>query len=122
MPTHLPTPARVEAAGSKPKVIEEFVGRLATGHEQVSIACMRSPQGWTEPAQEPRFDEFTLVLAGLLRVTSDDGDLDVTAGQAVIAHAGERVQYSTPDPEGAHYVAVCLPAFSPELVQRAEEG
>lgn len=122
MPTHLPTPARVEAAGNKPKQIDEFVGRLATGHDQLSIACMRSPQGWIEPAQEPRFDEFTLVLAGRLRVTSADGNLDVTAGQGVIAHAGERVQYSTPDPEGAHYVAVCLPAFSPELVQRDEEG
>jgi mannose-6-phosphate isomerase-like protein (cupin superfamily) len=122
MPTYLPTPKRIEAAGSKPKQIEEFVGRLSTGHDQLSIACMRSPQGWVEPAQEPRFDEFTLVLTGRLRVTSADGDLDVTAGQAVIAHAGERVQYSTPDPEGAHYVAVCLPAFSPGLVQRDDDG
>ncbi len=118
MPTHLPTPARFEAAGNKAKLIEEHIGRLASGHDEVSIAVMRSPGGWTEPAQEPRFDEFTLVLAGKLRLTTAEGDLDVTAGQAVITHAGERVQYSTPDPEGAHYVAVCLPAFSPELVHR----
>lgn len=120
MPTHLPTPVRIEAAGNKVKLIEEHVGRLATGHDDVSVATMRSPGGWVEPAQEPRFDEFTLVLAGKLQVTSAEGDLDVHAGQAVIVHAGERVQYSTPDPEGAHYVAVCLPAFSPELVQRDE--
>ncbi|MDQ3353907.1 MAG: cupin [Actinomycetota bacterium] len=118
MPTHLPTPIQIEAAGNKVKQIQEHVGRLATGHEQVSIASMRSPGGWTEPAQAPRFDEFTLVLTGRLRVSSAEGDVDVTAGQAVVVNAGERVQYSTPEPEGAHYVAVCLPAFSPELVNR----
>jgi mannose-6-phosphate isomerase-like protein (cupin superfamily) len=118
VPTHLPTPIQIEAAGYKVKQIQEHVGRLATGHEQVSIASMRSPGGWTEPAQAPRFDEFTLVLTGRLRVSSAEGDVDVTAGQAVVVNAGERVQYSTPEPEGAHYVAVCLPAFSPELVNR----
>lgn len=118
MPTYLPSPTRIEAAGNKTKQVEEHVGRLASGHEQVSIAGMRSPGGWVEPAQQPRFEEFTLVLAGRLRVTSAEGEIDVTAGQAIIAHAGERVQYSTPDPDGAHYVAVCLPAYSPGLVQR----
>ena len=109
---------RVEAAGNKPKLIDEYVGRLASGHQRVSIAHMRSPGGWAEPGQSPEFDEFTLVLAGRLRVTSADGDLDVTAGQAVVVPANEWVRYSTPDPEGAEYVAVCLPAFSPDLVHR----
>lgn len=121
VPTHLPSPIQIEAAGNKVKQIQEHVGRVASGHEQVSIASMRSPGGWTGPAQSPRFDEFTLVLAGRLRVSSADGDLDVAAGQAIVVHAGERVQYSTPDPERAHYVAVCLPAFSPKLVNR-EDG
>ena len=109
---------RVEAAGNKPKLIDEYVGRLASGHQGVSVAHMRSPGGWVEPGQSPEFDEFTLVLAGRLRVTSGDGDLDVTAGQAVVVPANEWVRYSTPDPEGAEYVAVCLPAFSPDLVHR----
>ena len=111
---------RVEAAGNKPKLIDEYVGRLASGHQGVSVAHMRSPGGWVEPGQSPEFDEFTLVLAGRLRVTSAEGDLDVTAGQAVVVPANEWVRYSTPDPEGAEYVAVCLPAFSPDLVHRDE--
>lgn len=111
-------PTRVEAAGNRPKVIDEYVGRVTTGHTAVSIAHMRSPGGWVEPAQAPEFDEFTLVLAGRLRVSGPGGDLDVGAGQAVVVPAGERVQYSTPDPEGAEYVAVCLPAFSGDLVHR----
>ncbi len=118
MPTLLPAPVRVEAAGNKPKLIDEYVGRLASGHQAVSVAHMRSPGGWAEPGQTPEFDEFTVVLAGRLRVTSADGELDVTAGQAVVVPAGEWVRYSTPDPDGAEYVAVCLPAFAPELAHR----
>jgi ethanolamine utilization protein EutQ len=118
MPTLIPAPARVQAAGTKPKLIEEYVGRVNTRTAAVSIAHMHSPTGWVEPGQTPDFDEFTLVLKGLLRVTHRAGSLDVRAGQAVIAHRGEWVQYSTPGPEGAEYVAVCLPAFAPETVHR----
>lgn len=118
VPMLVPAPVRVEAAGNKPKLIDEYVGRLSTGHLAVSVAHMRSPGGWDEPAQTPEFDEFTVVLAGCLRVTAASGDLDVVAGQAVVVAAGERVRYSTPDPEGAEYVAVCLPAFAPELAHR----
>jgi len=118
MPTLVPAPVRVEAAGNKPKLIDEYVGRLASGHQGVSVAHMRSPGGWVEPGQTPEFDEFTLVLSGRLRVTSASGDLDVVAGQAVVVAAGEWVRYSTPDPEGAEYVAVCLPAFAPALAHR----
>ncbi len=121
MPSLVPAPIRVEAAGNKPKLIDEYVGRLASGHHAVSVAHMRSPGGWVEPGQRPEFDEFTLVLAGRLRVTSESGDLDVVAGQAVVVAAGEWVRYSTPDPEGAEYVAVCLPAFAPELAHRDVE-
>ncbi len=122
MPSLVPAPVRVEAAGNKPKLIDEYVGRLASGHQAVSVAHMRSPGGWEEPAQTPEFDEFTVVLAGRLRVTGTAGDLDVGAGEAVVVPAGEWVQYSTPDPEGAEYVAVCLPAFSPDLVHRDDGG
>ena len=118
MPTLLPKPAIVEAAGNKPKIIEEFVGRVNSGHEAVSVARMRSPEGWIEPGQAPRFDEITVVLEGLLRVESRTGTLDVRAGQAVVAAKGEWVRYSTPEPGGAVYIAVCLPAFSPALVNR----
>ena len=118
MPERIGQPTVVEAAGTLPKRIEEYVGRVNTGDAGVSIARMKSPQGWVEPAQTPEFDEYTLVLRGVLRVTSRGGSLDVAAGQAVIAHRGEWVQYSTPGPEGAEYVAVCLPAFSPATVHR----
>ena len=118
MATHIPAPTRVEAAGNKPKRIDEYVGRLNSGHPAVSIAHMRSPGGWVGPGQTPEFDEFTVVLAGRLRVTGATGELDVAAGQAVVVAAGEWVRYSTPDPEGAEYVAVCLPAFSPDLAHR----
>jgi mannose-6-phosphate isomerase-like protein (cupin superfamily) len=118
MPTLIPAPRRVEAAGNPPKLIDEYVGRLTSGHTAVSVAHMRSPGGWAEPGQNPEFDEFTVVLAGRLRVTSAAGDLDVVAGQAVVAPAHEWVRYSTPDPEGAEYVAVCLPAFALDLVHR----
>ena len=104
--------------GNKPKIIEEFIGRVNSGESRLSIAQMRSPGGWVEPGQTPEFDEFTVVLKGTLRVTHKAGVLDVKAGQAVITHAGEWVQYSTPDPDGAEYIAVCLPAFSPQTVHR----
>jgi mannose-6-phosphate isomerase-like protein (cupin superfamily) len=118
MPTLISTPTRITAAGNKPKLIEEFIGRLNSRESRLSIAHMRSPCGWTEPGQTPEFDEFTVVLKGALRVTHKNGSLDVLAGQAVIAHAGEWVQYSTPHPDGAEYIAVCLPAFSRENVHR----
>ena len=120
MPTLIPAPVRVEAAGNRPKLIDEYVGRLASGHSAVSVAHMRSPGGWVEPGQTPEFDEFTVVLAGTLRVTSAFGDLDVVAGQAVMVPAGEWVRYATPGDEGAEYIAVCLPAFAPGLVHRDE--
>jgi mannose-6-phosphate isomerase-like protein (cupin superfamily) len=118
MATLIPQPKIIPAAGNKPKIIEEFVGRANSGTVAVSIARMTSPGGWIEPGQKPLFDEYTLVLRGMLRVLTRDGVLDVQAGQAVIAPAGEWVQYSTPLAEGAEYIAVCLPAFSPETVQR----
>lgn len=116
--TLIPSPIRIEAAGNKPKLIDEYVGRLTSGHAAVSVAHMRSPGGWEEPGQTPEFDEFTVVLAGRLRLTGRQGDLDVVAGQAVVVAAGEWVRYSTPDPVGAEYIAVCLPAFAPELAHR----
>ncbi len=121
MPTLIGTPTTIEAAGNKPKIIEEYLGRVNSRSEGVSIARMRSPAGWIEPGQTPEFEEYTLVLQGMLRVTYRGGHLDVHAGQAVIAHYGEWVQYSTPGDEGAEYVAVCVPAFSPLLVHRDEE-
>jgi mannose-6-phosphate isomerase-like protein (cupin superfamily) len=121
MPTLIGHPARLEAAGNKPKVIEEYIGRVNSRNEHISIARMQSPAGWVEPGQTPEFDEYTVVLRGMLRVAYRGGALEVHAGQAVIAHRGEWVQYSTPGPEGAEYVAVCLPAFAPEIVRRDEE-
>jgi ethanolamine utilization protein EutQ (cupin superfamily) len=118
MPTHISSPTVIEAAGNKPKRIEEYVGRVNSDTAAVSVARMQSPAGWVEPGQTPEFDEYTVVLRGMLRVTSRDGSIDVAAGHAVITHAGEWVQYSTP--EGAEYVAVCLPAFSPATVHRDE--
>jgi mannose-6-phosphate isomerase-like protein (cupin superfamily) len=118
MPTLIRQPSRVEAAGNKPKLIDEFVGRVNSGDSNVSIAHMRSPGGWVEPGQAPEFDEFTLVLAGSLRVESRDGVIDVAAGQAVIARRGEWVRYSTPDPAGPEYIAVCLPAFTLDTAHR----
>jgi predicted thioesterase/quercetin dioxygenase-like cupin family protein len=120
-PVPIDAPVRVEAAGTPPKIIEEFVGRVRTGSDPVSIARMRSPAGWREPAQTPDFDEYTLVLRGSLRVETAAGALDVGAGQAVHARRGERVRYSTPGPDGAEYVAVCVPAFTPDRVHR-EDG
>jgi mannose-6-phosphate isomerase-like protein (cupin superfamily) len=119
-PTLLSQPTRITAAGNKPKLIDEYIGRVNSKHAGVSIAHMRSPQGWTEPGQTPGFDEFTVILKGMLRVTSREGELDVHAGQAVVTHAGEWVRYSTPNAEGAEYIAVCVPAFSMEMVHRDE--
>jgi len=118
MPAFIPSPTVVKAAGSKPKLIQEFIGQLNTGTNEVSIARMKSPGGWVEPGQRPDFDEYTLVLSGMLRVTSETETIDVRAGQAVIVREGEWVQYSTPESEGAEYVAVCLPAFSLATVHR----
>ncbi|HEY0170774.1 MAG TPA: cupin domain-containing protein [Pyrinomonadaceae bacterium] len=119
MPELIEAPTVVEAVGNKPKIIEEYVGRVNTGGAALSVARMRSPGGWEEPGQTPEFDEYTVVLRGMLRVTTRGGEtFDVRAGQAVVTRRGEWVQYSTPEPEGAEYVAVCLPAFSPETVHR----
>ena len=118
MPTLIERPTVIAAAGTKPKQIEEFAGRVNSGHGDVSVARMVSPQGWREPGQRPRFEEITLVLRGMLRVEHDDGQIDVREGQAVVAKPGEWVRYSTPEPDGAEYVAVCLPAFSPDTVHR----
>lgn len=119
MPRLIPSPTRVEAAGTPPKLIDEYVGRVTTGTETVSVAHMRSPEGWEEPGQRPAFDEYTVVLRGLLRVRSEGGGvLDVAAGQGVHVPAGEWVQYASPEPGGAEYVAVCVPAFGPDIVHR----
>ncbi len=120
MPQRIEKPTVIQAAGNKPKRIEEFVGRVNTETEAVSIARMVSPSGWVEPAQTPEFDEYTVVLKGMLRVESAGDLFDVRAGQAVMTRAGEAVRYSTPEPDGAEYIAVCLPAFSPTLVHREE--
>ncbi len=118
MPTHIKQPTVVKAAGNLPKVIEEYIGRVNSQTDAVSVARMRSPSGWIEPGQTPEFDEYTVVLRGQLRVTTRDSVIDVSAGQALITHSGEWVQYSTPDAEGAEYVAVCLPAFAMNSVHR----
>jgi mannose-6-phosphate isomerase-like protein (cupin superfamily) len=118
MPKWIATPSRVAAAGTKPKQIDEHVGRVNTGTAAVSIARMRSPAGWVEPGQTPEFDEYTLVLAGRLQVESRDGVIEVLAGQAVLVERGEWVRYSTPGAEGAEYIAICLPAFSLEAAHR----
>ncbi|MDR3701463.1 MAG: cupin [Candidatus Sulfopaludibacter sp.] len=122
MPTLIQVPTRVEAAGNKPKLIDEYIGRVNSATDSVSVAHMRSPAGWVEPGQSPEFDEFTVVLRGTLQVESRGGSIEVHAGQAVIAHRGEWIRYSTPHEEGAEYIAVCLPAFSMAAVHRDEEG
>ena len=118
MPTLISQPTRIQAAGNKPKIIDEFIGRVNSSTTSTSVARMRSPEGWEEPGQTPEFDEFTVVLRGTLRVQHKSGELDVQAGQAVIAHRGEWIRYSTPFAGGAEYIAVCLPAFSPDTVHR----
>src|SRR5262245_59148982 len=118
MPRLIATPTRVQAAGNKPKLIDEYVGRVNSGDGALSVAHMRIPGGWVEPGQTPEFNEYTIVLRGMVRVTSQTGVTDVHAGQAVVVPRGEWVQYSTPDSEGAEYIAVCSPAFSMDLVNR----
>lgn len=120
MPKLIEAPSIIKAAGNKPKIIEEYAGRVNSGHDGVSVARMRSPEGWVEPGQRPEFEEITVVLHGMLRVEHENGAIDVRAGQAVIASPGEWIRYSSPEPEGAEYVAICLPAFSPETVHRDE--
>lgn len=120
MPTLVAKPMRITAAGNKPKLIDEYIGRVNSKTDEVSVAHMRSPGGWLEPGQTPEFEEFTVVLKGMLRVTHKGGSLEVHAGQAVITHKGEWVRYSTPLDEGAEYIAVCLPAFAPGTVHRDE--
>ena len=121
MPTLIEKPTVIEAAGNKPKQIQEFAGRVNSGHAGVSVARMVSPEGWVEPGQRPQFEEITVVLRGMLRVEHDGGALDVRAGQAVIAKPGEWIRYSSPEPGGAEYIAFCLPAFSPDTVHRDPE-
>ena len=122
MPTLISQPTRVEAAGNKPKLIDEYIGRVNSSTPGVSVAHMRSPDGWLEPGQTPDFDEYTIVLRGMLRVEHCGGAIDVQAGQAVLTRKGEWVRYSTPEPGGAEYIAVCVPAFSVESVHRDAEG
>jgi quercetin dioxygenase-like cupin family protein len=122
MPRLLTAPTRLQAHGSPPKVIEEFVGRVNSATPEISVARMTSPAGWSEPFQQPEFNEYTIVLRGAVRVETRDGDYSVAAGQAIIVSAGERVRYSTPGPEGAEYIAVCLPAFSAESVHRDSDA
>jgi len=120
MPTKIISPTIIKAAGNKPKIIEEYIGLVNSQTGAVSIARMQSPPGWVEPGQTPEFDEYTVVLKGTLRVTTKEDALDISAGEAVVTLKGEWVQYSTPGPDGAEYIAVCLPAFSPGTVHRDE--
>jgi mannose-6-phosphate isomerase-like protein (cupin superfamily) len=121
MPKFIKQPTRVSAAGNKPKQIEEIVGRVNSEHDHVSVARMKSPSGWLEPGQRPEFQEISVVLAGMLRVEHKGGMFEVHAGQAIVTEAGEWVRYSTPGSEGAEYLAICLPAFSPQTVHRDDE-
>lgn len=118
MPKLISAPSTIKAAGNKPKIIEEFFGRVNSKTENISIAKMTSPAGWEEPGQTPEFDEYTLVLNGMLRVETRENIFNVIAGQAIITYGGEWIRYSSPNPEGAEYVAVCIPAFSPDTVHR----
>lgn len=118
MPTLVQTPSIVKAAGNKPKIIEEFIGRVNSGDEQISIARMQSPEGWEEPGQTPEFDEYTFVLKGQIHVEYKDGSFDVHEGEIMVANKGEWVKYSTPEPGGAEYIAICTPAFSSKIVHR----
>ena len=122
MPRLIEKPSRITAAGNKPKLIDEYIGRVNSGTDASSVAHMRSPGGWVEPGQTPEFDEYTIVLKGMLKVESKEGALEVRAGQAVITRRGEWVRYSTPEPEGAEYIAVCSPAFSMDTVHRDDSS
>jgi mannose-6-phosphate isomerase-like protein (cupin superfamily) len=121
MPTLIETPSVITTGGQDEKRIDEYLGRVQGGEPSMSVALMQAPSGWSEPGQRPEFEEFTLVLAGMLRVEHANGSMSVRAGQAVVTHPGEWVRYSTPEPEGAQYVAICRPAFSPETVHRDAE-
>ncbi|MBN1398405.1 MAG: cupin [Bacteroidetes bacterium] len=121
MPKTISSPSVIKAAGNKPKVIEEFIGRVNSKTAEVSIARMKSPAGWIEPSQAPGFDEYTIVLSGLLQIKTVSETIDIKAGQAVIAKKGEWVQYSTPEAGGAEYISVCIPAFSPDTVHRNKD-
>ena len=121
MPTLIEQPTLVQAAGNKPKQIQEFAGRVNSGHSSVSVARMVSPAGWREPGQRPHFEEITIVLRGMVRVEHEHGVIDVRAGQAVVARPGEWIRYSSPEADGAEYIAVCMPAFSPDTVHRDAE-
>jgi len=118
MSIHIKKPTRIKSAGNKIKIIEEYIGHVNSQSSEVSIAKMKSPAGWEEPAQIPEFDEYTIVLNGSVHVKTDTDHIIIKAGEAFIAHKGERIKYSTPDPDGAEYLAVCLPAFSPDSVHR----
>jgi mannose-6-phosphate isomerase-like protein (cupin superfamily) len=118
MPKFIESPSIIEATGNKPKIIREYIGRINSSTQNISIAKMISPAGWEEPGQTPEFDEYTLVLKGMLRVETEEKIFNVNEGQAIITNAGEWIRYSTPNPGGAEYVAICLPAFSPETVHR----
>ena len=118
MPRLIENPTIVPAAGTRPKQIEEFIGRVNSGDDRLSVARMVSPEGWVEPGQRPEFQEFTIVVRGLLRVEHSEGSMDVRAGQAIVTNPGEWIRYSTPDPGGAEYFAICFPAFSPSTVHR----
>ena len=118
MPHLIAAPTIIQSAGNKPKRIEEFAGRVNSGHASVSVAKMTSPDGWFEPGQRPDFEEITVVLRGMIRVEHETGVMDVRAGQAIVTRPGEWIRYSTPEPGGAEYVAICLPAFSPDTVHR----
>jgi len=118
MPKFIESPSIIEAAGNKPKIIREYIGRINSSTQNISIAKMTSPAGWEEPGQTPEFDEYTLVLKGMLRVETEEKIFNVNEGQAIITNAGEWIRYSTPNPGGAEYVVICLPAFSPETVHR----
>lgn len=122
MPTFIAAPTRIEAVGNKPIVIDEYIGRVRTGNRQVSIAFLQCPPGWIEPGQSPEFEEFTVVLQGILRVAHREGIMEIRAGQAVVTHPGEWVQYSTPEDQGAEYIAVCLPAYSLDSAHRDQRS
>jgi len=120
MPTIIKNPTKIEAAGNKPKIIEEFIGRVNSSTEQISVAKMKSPPGWVEPGQTPEFDEYTIVLKGMLRIETKEKTYDIKAGEAIITHKGEWIRYSSPESGGAEYIAICYPAFSPDTVHRDE--
>jgi len=121
MPRLIESPTTIEAAGNKPKRINEYIGHVNSGHESVSVAHMVSPEGWIEPGQRPDFQEITVILKGRVKLEYEGGALEAEAGQAVVSEPGEWIRYSTPAPGGAEYIAICIPAFSPEIVHRDEE-